>query len=473
MRKPQRMIGLALAALMLISVMPSCSSGADGKSASGKEKKYDLGGRTVAIAGWGDLNPQKSSSTYAQEMQLIDDIQKKYNCKLTFSSTSDWHTYMSLIQVTALSGEKIADAFWANYPSIVPQWVNTDLIAPLDSYFDLSDTVTWNKSTNDEWAYQGKHYGITNWRDALGHVILFNKRVGAENGITDASLYDLQKKGQWTWDKLRELALKCTKDTNNDGQNDVFGFGAYGTSPADPEPFVYSNGASPVKVDSNFHYTYNLNDPKVIAAIQFCYDLVWTDKVCYTGSTDWGTWEGLWKMGKTAFFSVASWNMNSYKDDLDDEIGVMMTPKGPSAKDYVNAQSAPAGIFMQPMVKDKDAIGALLTDYYKSYDWKQKTDAATQWTNWVSDQGSLDSINMVNGRTVSLMGEASTYFRDNVLWSDWGIKSQTNPRSFVESMQAACQQSFDDLISKKLSLADESSAASGAAAASIYLHPGA
>lgn len=60
------------------------------------------------------------------------------------------------------------------------------------------------------------------------------------------------------------------------------------------------------------------------------------------GSSDWGSWEGLWRMGKTALYEVASWNMADYFEDLeDDEIGILLIPKGPSADGYVNAQSMP------------------------------------------------------------------------------------------------------------------------------------
>lgn len=451
--KKVRVLGLLLVMTLLVSVLASCNNGKTGNSKGGSgEKKYDLGGRTVTLAHWSDLTPNESSPTYAEQMQLIEDIESKYNCRLDFFTTNDWHSYMSVIQITALSGEQISDAFWAGFSYLIPTWVNSDLIVPLDNYFDFSDK-TWNQSMNDEWSLNGKHYGISNWRDALGHVILFNKRICAENGITDSYLYDLQKKGEWTWDKLREFAIKCTKDTDNDGENDVFGFGSYGTCPTNPEPFVYANGASPVTVDKDFHYHYNLNDPRVIEAIQYCYDLYWVDQVSYMGSTDWGTWEGLWRMGNTAFYSVASWNMFDYPEDLeDDEIGVLLIPKGPSAEDYVNAQSAPSGIFIQPMVQDKEAIAAIMTDFHRDYDWRLPNDAASQWKNWVFDDNSLESIDMVNGRTVSLMGEVSTYFRDNVLWSDWGIKSQTNPRSFVESMKAPCQASFDELWKSVLTL---------------------
>lgn len=411
------------------------------------EPTYDLGGRVVTIASWTDGTPNEKSDTYAESMALLKHINEKYNCDLQFVTTGDWHSYMSVINSQVVNGEKIADVFWAGFGTTVPTWVNNGFVVPLDDYFDFDNPI-YNPGINDEWMLNGKHYGITTWDDALGHVILFNKRICEENGITADYLYELQANGEWTWEKLRELAIKCTKDTDNDGAIDVYGFGSYGTCPTCPEAFVYANGASPVTIDENYHYTYNLDDPKVIEAIQFCYDLYWVDQVCYTGSMAWGSWEGLWRMGKTAFYSVASWNMGDYFEDLeDDEIGILLIPKGPSAEDYVNAQSNPSGMFMQPMVPENEraAIAALVTEWYDDYDWKLPNTQVDQWENYVHDDESLETIAMIDGRTVSILGEVSTYFRDNVLWNSWGIKEGIAPRTFVETMKASCQASFDEL----------------------------
>ncbi|MBO2517335.1 MAG: hypothetical protein CW338_08710 [Clostridiales bacterium] len=417
-------------------------------SCAEEEKKYDLGGRTVTIAYWGDMTPNENSPTYAEEMALLEHINEKYNCNLTFVTTGDWHSYMSVVNISLVNGEKIADAFYAAFGTAVPKWADKGMIVPLDDYFDFDDEL-WNQDCNDAWIYKGHHYCITNWDDAVGHVILFNKRICAENGITDEYLYDLQRNGEWTWDKLRELAIRCTKDTNNDGAIDVYGYGSYGTCPTCPEPYLYANGTTPVTKDENYHYHYNLDDPRVIEAIQFCYDLYWNDRVCYMGSNDAGSWEGMWRLGKTAFYEVASWNMADYFEDLeDDEIGILMIPMGPSATDYVNAESMPSGICMQPMVEDKEAIAAIVYEWTRDYDWRMPWTQVDQWENYVFDDESLETIEMLNGRTVPLLGEVSTYFRDYVLWNDWGIKQGIPPRTYVETMRDSCQASFDELWSE-------------------------
>lgn len=62
---------------------------------------------------WLDMTPTEKSRTYAEEMALIDEINQKYNCNLTFASTGDWHSHMSVVNTSLVNGEKIADVFWA------------------------------------------------------------------------------------------------------------------------------------------------------------------------------------------------------------------------------------------------------------------------------------------------------------------------------------------------------------------------
>lgn len=100
---------------------------------------------------------------------------------------------------------------------------------------------------------------------------------------------------------------------------------------------------------------------------------------------------------------------------------------------------------MQPMAEDKEAVAAIVTDWFRDYEWRQPNKAVDQWENYVFDDESLETIEMMTGRSVSLLGEVSTYFRDNVLWNDWGIKQGISPRTYVETMKDACQNSFDEL----------------------------
>ena len=53
------------------------------------EPSYDLGGRVVTIASWSDGTPNEKSDTYAEQMELLNHINEKYNCDLQFVTTGD------------------------------------------------------------------------------------------------------------------------------------------------------------------------------------------------------------------------------------------------------------------------------------------------------------------------------------------------------------------------------------------------
>jgi len=458
MKKTVRLLGVLLIALLL-PMMFACTDKANDPNKKMETEDFDLGGRTVYIGHWSDLAPAEGTAMYEDYSALIKSLEEKYHCKIEFvHAGGDWSTWGNQILVTALSNEKIADTFWYTMENLVPQWVNAGILMPLDGVFDFNDKDVWNIPASEQYKLNGKHYAITSWPDALGHVILFNKRIVEENGITSESLYKLVEDGEWTWDKMVELAKKCTKNTeDSDPNNDTWGFGAYASACPSAEPFIYSNGTTPVKQDGNQKLTYNLDDPAAVEAIDFCHKLVYDYKVVNVKELSWGYSEGLWKKGKVAFFECPSWaDLQGYKEMLEnDEFGFLLLPKGPKAKDYVNAQSAAAGLFMQKDTPDAKAIAQIMAEIEKPYEWKTNIPNWRNYESFVSDKGSLNIIKMIAGRSVSIIGGNATWFRDNVLWNDWGIPGKIPAKTYVETNKAPSQKSFDDLWSAELTVPEE------------------
>lgn len=415
--------------------------------AMAEEKQYDLGGRTVTIGSYRVLEPSENSYTYAEEMALIESIEKKYNCKLAFNSAGgDFHSWDATVKSMALSGEPIADVFCHVADYILPTWIYADLVEPIGKYLDTSDPI-WNREVMDAFQYNGQDYMVSQGADAPGVLILFNKRICAEYGITDEYLYDLQANGEWTWDKLLEVAAKCTQDTNNDGKTDIWGFGAYGGAPVIAESFVYANGGTCVEVDEQLRYHYSLNTPEAIEAIEWCRALVNDSGVCFFDDWSWGAGEKLWNRGKIAFYQVFSWLVKDYVPNLEeDEFGILLVPKGPRAEDYVNAENVPDGWFIPKGVENPEAIAAILVDFLYPYEWREVYDPVESFENIVFDDRSLEALEMIDGRTVMAMGENATWFRDNVLWYDFGVMSNTPGRVFAETYEAPSQASFDELL---------------------------
>ncbi len=415
-------------------------------SAASAEETFDLNGRTVTLGAYFDLTPNPNSPTYPDEAALVETIEKKYNCKLEFITTNDWHAWDAAIKTMAMSGEKIADAFCHTIDYVIPAWTYAGLLAPLDAYIDFSEDM-WNREAMNPWRFGGENYAASTALNGLGTCILFNKRICAEYGITDQMLYELQENREWTWDKLLALAQQCTHDTDGDGQTDVWGFGAYGCAPVIAESFIFANGSSCVTMDENLAYHYNLDDPAAVEAIEWCRMLANDTGVCYKGDYDWGTWEKLWNRGKIAFYQVYSWEVANYAVNLEeDEFGMLLIPMGPRAEDYVNAQNVHDGWFIQECVEDKAAVAAILRDWLYPYDWKELKEPYMYFENTVFDDESLETVRLIDGRCVLALGEPATWFRDNILWNDFGVNENIAGRVFAETNKAPSQAAFDELM---------------------------
>ena len=127
--------------------------------------------------------------------------------------------------------------------------------------------------------------------------------------IEDANLEDprdLVERGEWTWEKFREYCKVLTKDTDGDGNIDVYGFGGW---PGDYfMNFVMSNGTNVAATA-----TENLSSPEVGEVLQFIQDLNLVDKVMYPipEENGWDVCRWLYRDGKVAFTPIAAWIMDS------------------------------------------------------------------------------------------------------------------------------------------------------------------
>ena len=157
MKNFKRIMAIALV-LAMVSGLAACKGGKN-SNGSDVELKYDLKGRVITIGTWNDESPDETSANYQKKLEVWSNIEKAYNCKFESLPASDFNSWCKNITVKALAGEKIADVFLAPFERIVPQWVNSGLVVPLDDYFDFSEDH-WNKVSNDQWMMNGKHYGI-------------------------------------------------------------------------------------------------------------------------------------------------------------------------------------------------------------------------------------------------------------------------------------------------------------------------
>ena len=119
-------------------------------------------------------------------------------------------------------------------------------LSKLDA-FDFENDPKWSKESIEYYTINGAIYGARPSDNEPGDYLLWNKRLFQEAGLDPDLPYKLQAEGKWDWEHFEELCQKLTKDIDNDGITDIYGFG--GNDGTIMNMGIYSNGAKFVDRD--------------------------------------------------------------------------------------------------------------------------------------------------------------------------------------------------------------------------------
>ncbi len=102
------------------------------------------------------------------------------------------------------------------YDHLTEQYLRQGVLAPIDQFVERSGITDWIPGTMQWHTYDGHLYGAP--YGLLGQrLILYDRDRFAENGVSEP------QEG-WNWNDLESRARRLSRDTDGDGQNDVFGF---------------------------------------------------------------------------------------------------------------------------------------------------------------------------------------------------------------------------------------------------------
>ncbi len=312
------------------------------------DKVVDMGGYKFTILS--PLLPTKLSknSTLFEEnlFARIEEVEKQYNCKITILNSP--YPDMETIKTYIVAGKKVADLLELTpYQMVAAKELG--YIVPWDNQtvIDVNDP-RWCDSYTKLGYYDGAQYGLQFYRpEEVRYCVVFNKTLLKANGIDPNSIYDMVNKGTWTFDKFKEICVKVTKDTNNDGKADQYGF--CGIPNYISWGLIGANGGELLK-KSGGKMVGNFTDNKVVTALNFYNDLVNTQKVMYTNNAEttanpWDTVNAIdsithFLKGNTAFLLHESWVLNQQvKPRANFDYGMVPYPKGPNATGYVSEAS--------------------------------------------------------------------------------------------------------------------------------------
>lgn len=307
-----------------------------------EEPVRDLGGMEIVIGNWwGDWSVETAEPKSAADEATLDwrtKIQEKYNFKMREANIGGWGEYQEIATTSIVSGTPAASMFIVG-PGWFMAFQSQGLFYPISDLPSVDFTnpvpLAWNQEQINAATFGGKAYGFSVGYGE-GEGIFFNKRLLEEAGISPDAPYDMQKDGTWTWDNFLEMCKKVTRDVDNDGNIDIY---ALATTAGDIQNgAVWSNKAKYVDKDAAGKFVNTSNTPEFLQALQFTMRLS-NEKVLMTQpeGSEWDWYTKAFYEGKSVFWPSATWQIGNINNNLADDWGFVMFPKGPNSTDYFNA----------------------------------------------------------------------------------------------------------------------------------------
>lgn len=314
-------------------------AGGSGSAATLDPDEIDLGGRTITITSY----YQPSFEAYFKDGNgrgRLETVGEMFNCDFVFENLA-WTTRNPDIITSVAAGDPLGDIFVITNRSIYPL-ASAGAVRAMD---DILDDAYYNSLPSPHnrmkeiySSFRGKAYGISvngffdrnsDMQGAQGWG--YNRDMVKEAGLETPN--ELQKRGEWTWEKMREYAKALTKDTDGDGQIDVWGL----TERLDPWPVgqemaVYLNGGG-LFLQEGGKFVYGLNRPEALAAMQLWRDMVNVDKSVLIG--DAANTRGEFINGKAAMIRIDLYALPNDSQFYEFDYGYVFYPKGPNG-DYLN-----------------------------------------------------------------------------------------------------------------------------------------
>jgi len=321
----------------------------------------------ITIGNWWadyDVNTVVPKSDYDERLlEYRKALLKENNIVIRTKNVASWNEMSQIAATSIMAGKPVAQVL-----VLQPDWAlslyRQNLLYPVseNNQVDLKKTVPveWNKAVTDTFTFNKKIYAFQAGYGDSHHaaVVVWNKRLFREAGLDPNLPYDLQKNGKWTWDEFLKLCKQLTRDINNDGKIDTYAM-PRDLSTEILDAFVGGNGAMYVDRDSKGKLINVTNKPAFIEAVQFF--LKMRDEKVMMEKPQGAAWN--WHIpafndGKVAMridqHYIATGDLQNMKDDW----GIVLPPKGPKAKNYVVFTDE--NVMVVPNTYNKDQVNAIM-----------------------------------------------------------------------------------------------------------------
>jgi ABC-type glycerol-3-phosphate transport system substrate-binding protein len=322
----------------------------------------------VTIGNWWsdyDVNTESPKSDYDERLlEYRKALLKENDIIIRQKNIASWNEMSQIAATSIMAGKPAAQVF-----VLQPDWAlalhRQNLLYPVSDNKQVNLTKTspvdWNKAVNDTFTFNKKTYAFqAGYGDSLhAAVLVWNKRLFREAGLDPNLPYDLQKNGQWTWDRFLQVCKQLTRDINNNGIIDVYAM-PRDLSTEILDAFVVSNGAMYVNKDAKTGKLVNVTSrPEFIEAVQFFLKLR-DEKVMMERpeGSEWNWHIPAFNDGKVAMRIDQHYIAHNDLQNMKDDWGMVLPPKGPRAKNYTVFTDE--NVLVVPSTYNRDQVDAIM-----------------------------------------------------------------------------------------------------------------
>jgi len=442
----KKLVALLMAIMMLLACTPVLAEAPEGYPEI--KEGIDFGGAEVIIYDYWTTVERKDDPSEEEQAQYDyrDWLMETYNVKIRQIQGGDWETCaQEMINFTTAPDGSLR--LYIIEPGKVGSLMANGIAASWGDY-DFS-AEKWNTATIDAYTKGGEVYGVSTGATEPRGCLYFNKRVLEEAGIDWETIYDMQAEGTWTWDVFEGMLKQITKDTDNDGVNDIWGM--LGSGDDMYVLSVFANGGTFFGYDAEGKLQPTMNSNETIEALNWAKSLM--DNYFYKQPADgnWDYYKEAWKQGFCGFYvyqCYGGFNPAETNEmiDMEDEWGCVAWPVPNEGDTYLHVASE--NVTLIPAIYDEETVQKLAFIYDM---WTNPTPGYDDEFGWIGSKYNFTDDRAVDEtyamlrepeharyNLVTLLGTQNDVLGSSLLWGLGGATPAELIEAGMPAWQALC-----------------------------------
>jgi len=450
-------VWLTLLSLMLAIALAACSNGNGGNGPStedpgneppvtentendggeepdataSNEMDFDMGGRVIKVVSWWDMTIPEDNPDNIQRKENLEALKAKHNFDIEYIAV-DYGEYQERVVASLMAGEPLGDIVRMGKAYMIPTLTKQGMFWPVDEYTS-NENVFNQRITNLYSQYEGRGYGFSEGRSNLITGIFYNRTLMKNLGLKP--LQEYVDEDNWNWETFIQVAKEANQDTNNDSKIDTWGLAGSSLT----EQALAANETDLVNGDKH-----NLDDPKVVEALNFISKMATEGVARPTEGGDWTEPGQFFRQGNVLMYAGADYETSGLKQDMPDfDIGFVPFPKGPSASTYHAHEPAVQFLTIPKVVENPEQLMYIwekINDIESIYDYPGQQGLETNFDNEddiANARMAGDNMNIIDRNSFPSL----PYF-DMVAEIEQGISVSTVIEKYKAPIQAAIDEVY-------------------------------